>query len=116
MIERSGGVRSVSSFASVTCGVKLNVPAANGVPEISPVSGLRVTPVGSAPENDHFSGLVPPAVTKVRLYRTETVPSGSRSADVVVISSETMVRDKVLVAVDAGFAESRTVKVWPFVP
>ena len=44
-------MRSVSDNASVTCGVKLNVPATDGRPEITPVSGSSVTSVGSAPES-----------------------------------------------------------------
>jgi hypothetical protein len=39
--------------ASVTVIVKLNVPAAVGVPEIAPVDALIVTPSGKLPETDH---------------------------------------------------------------
>ena len=35
---------------SLTCAVKLKGPAVVGVPEISPVLGLRVNPRGSEPE------------------------------------------------------------------
>ena len=119
LIERAGGVVSVSENASVTCGVKLNVPASDGMPEITPVLGLSVTPVGRSPENVHLSGAAPPVATKVRLYSAETAPSGSRDADVVVILGgvrEMMSRDSALVAINAGFAESRTVKVWDVLP
>ena len=119
VIERKGGVASVSENVSVTCGIKWNVPAADGMPEIMPVLGLSVTPVGSAPENVHVSGGAPPVAINVRLYSLDTVPLGSRDADVVVILGgvrEIISNDNALVAVKAGFAESRTVKVWDVLP
>ena len=60
MIERAGGVVSVSDNESVTCGVKLKVPVAEGIPEITPVEGVRFRPVGSVPVKLHVKGAVPP--------------------------------------------------------
>ena len=68
VMDRSGGVVSVSARVSVTCGVKVKVPAADDVPEITPVLGLRVTPVGSVPDwMLHVSAPVPPVAVNVRL-------------------------------------------------
>ena len=67
VIDRAGGVVSVSNNESVTCGVKLNVPVAEGVPEITPVEELRLRPVGSVPVKLHVKGAVPPVLWKVWL-------------------------------------------------
>ena len=68
VIDRAGGVGSVCNNESVTCGVKRNVFATVGVPEITPVAGLRVIPVGSAPDRIlHVSAPVPPVDDSVRL-------------------------------------------------
>ena len=49
-------------FCALT--VKLNVPAAVGVPEINPVVLFKVKPVGSAPlEIDQVIGVVPVATS-----------------------------------------------------
>ena len=51
---------------SVTWTVKLNVPATVGVPEMTPVSLLSVSPVGSDPlAIDQVYGKVPPLAAKV---------------------------------------------------
>jgi hypothetical protein len=47
---RLNGVLAVTEFESVTCRVKLLVPAAVGVPEITPVAGARDKPTGKVPE------------------------------------------------------------------
>ena len=41
---------AVLRVESVTCAVKAKVPAAVGVPEITPVEELRVSPGGNVPE------------------------------------------------------------------
>lgn len=98
----------------MTWGVKVKVSAADGMPEITPVLGLSVTPVGNAPEKLHVSGGAPPVATNVLLYGSDTIPSGRREVDVVVIFGGVramMSRDKALLAVKEGFPESRTVNV-----
>jgi hypothetical protein len=58
-------VCAVGVVESVTFAVKLNVPAAIGVPEIVPVPD-SVTPAGSAPEAMlQLYGVVPPVATSV---------------------------------------------------
>jgi hypothetical protein len=41
---------AVSEFASATCTVNVLVPVPVGVPEIAPVLGVSVNPVGRDPE------------------------------------------------------------------
>ena len=53
--------------ASVTCTVKLNGPAAVGVPEITPVEESRIRPDGSVPVKLQLNGGVPPVRWRVRL-------------------------------------------------
>jgi hypothetical protein len=60
VIDNVGGVVSVRESESVTCGVKVNVPIAVGVPDITPVDGVKVKLGGSVP---------------VTLQVTEPVPS-----------------------------------------
>jgi hypothetical protein len=51
---------------SVTAIVKLNVPVALGVPEMTPLEGLSVVPLGSAPEvTANVNGDVPPCAVIV---------------------------------------------------
>ncbi len=53
---------------SVTCTVKLLVPNAVGVPEITPVLDASKRPVGRVPEAiDQVYGVVPPVATSVAL-------------------------------------------------
>lgn len=57
----------VTLFASVAVTVKLNVPVAVGVPEITPVVAASDKPPGNAPDamvHDAY-GLVPPVAAKV---------------------------------------------------
>ena len=58
------------------------MPAAVGVPEMTPLAGLSPIPGGSDP-TDTFqtTGGAPPWAARVRLYGLPTVPRGS---DVVV--------------------------------
>jgi hypothetical protein len=66
--------------------VKLNVPAAVGVPEIVPLEALIASPAGKVPVTLHAYGVCPPLAARVREYATPTVP-GERL--VVVIASAT---------------------------
>jgi hypothetical protein len=47
---RVSGAAAFAELASATCTVKLPVPVAVGVPEIAPVLGVSVNPVGKDPE------------------------------------------------------------------
>ncbi len=59
---------AVSEAASVTRTVKLLVPVAVGVPEITPELGASDRPGGSVPEaRDHVYGVVPPLALNVAL-------------------------------------------------
>ena len=58
-------------LASITCTVKLLVPDPVGVPEIAPVPGASVNPVGKFPEtSDQVYGGVPAVADNVALYAT----------------------------------------------
>ena len=60
-------VWDVGGVESVTCTVKLDVPAAVGVPEITPAV-LTVRPAGSVPlARLHAKGGVPPVAVTVRV-------------------------------------------------
>jgi hypothetical protein len=51
---------------SVTVTVKLEVPAVVGVPEMTPVAGAKVRPVGRVPTvTDQVKGAVPPLAARV---------------------------------------------------
>ena len=53
-------------FAAVTLAVKLNVPVAVGVPEMTPVPLVSDRPVGSAPlAIDQVYGVIPPLAASV---------------------------------------------------
>ena len=57
---------AVAPFASVTCTVKLLVPAAVGVPLITPIDVFRLKPAGSVPESiPHVYGVLPPVDANV---------------------------------------------------
>ena len=71
----------------VTWTVKLEVPAAVGVPLSRPAEE-RLRPAGSVPaDTDQVYGVVPPAAASVWLYAVPTVPAGN--GDVVVIVGAT---------------------------
>jgi hypothetical protein len=60
--------------------VKVDVPVAVGVPEITPVAAFRVRPAGRVPaEIDHVYGIEPPVAARVWLYATPTVAEGSEA-------------------------------------
>ena len=101
---------SAGAWLSVTRTVKLDVPAAVGVPEMTPALE-RERPEGSVPETvDHEYGDVPPVAASVWLYAAPTLPSAS----VVVVTrrSTGTVIDSAWSSVSAGVWESvaRTVK------
>jgi hypothetical protein len=55
-------------FESTTCAVKLNVPAAVGVPVIAPVDVLSESPGGSEPLTiEYVYGGTPPEATSAEL-------------------------------------------------
>ena len=84
--------------ASVTLTVKLNVPAAVGVPLKTPAE-LKLKPPGTDPElTDHVSVPVPPVVAKVCEYTTPTSPTGS-GEDVVIASAGLIVIENALLPV-----------------
>jgi hypothetical protein len=57
--------------------VRLALPAADGVPEITPVDPFRVNPAGNDPELiDHVSLPVPPAAARCAVYGAPTTPDG----------------------------------------
>jgi len=71
--------------ASVTFTVKLNIPAAVGVPVIAPLVAFIANPVGRPPAViDQLNGVVPPVVDKVAEYPVFTTPPGN--VDVVITS------------------------------
>ena len=54
------------ALESATCTVKLNVPAAVGVPVIAPVAGAITRPGGRVPAvTDQVNGAVPPSTLKM---------------------------------------------------
>src|SRR4051794_6164287 len=63
----------VALAVSLAVTVELNVPAADGVPEIRPVEELIDRPVGS-PVADQVYGAVPPEADICRLLAVPTVP------------------------------------------
>src|SRR3989304_489177 len=66
----------VAPFASVARTVKLDVPPVVGVPLITPVPLLRVSPKGRLPATiAHVTGDLPPVDVSVWLYARFTVPS-----------------------------------------
>ena len=65
-------------LASVTLTVKLDVPAAVGVPDSTPVEAFRVIPAGSVPAlTDHAYGAVPPLTVSVSEYHRPPHPTAA---------------------------------------
>lgn len=59
---------AISEFVSITWTVMLFVPVTVGMPEMIPVLGAKVRPVGSAPEvRDQVYGVTPPVAASVVL-------------------------------------------------
>jgi hypothetical protein len=68
---------------SLTCTVKLLLPAVVGVPEMTP-AGLRERPPGKVPENtDHALPPAPPLAASVCEYAVPAVPFGSEDVATV---------------------------------
>ena len=63
---------------SLTCTVKIVVPACVGVPLIWPVDAVRLSPAGNDPELiDHEYGAVPPVAVRIALYGVNVIAPGS---------------------------------------
>ena len=74
--------------ASVTCAVKLKVPALVGDPVIVPLVALNVRPAGSEPAViDQWYGGVPPTAFKLAEYAVPIAPP-DRVGAVVIVSAE----------------------------
>ena len=92
-------------FLSVTCTVKLNVPACVGVPLQAPPAE-KLSPPGFDPAvRAHVYGDIPPVATTLAEYLAPTFPDGSdvvtmASGPVIVILS---VRDPLDPAVSVAF-------------
>lgn len=71
---------------SVTIAEKLSVAAAVGVPLMTPVDELSVSPDGSEPVIDQVYGGCPPVAERVAEYATLTVPDGR--LEVVIANPE----------------------------
>jgi hypothetical protein len=64
--------------ASVTVAVKLDVPLVVGVPEITPVLGVKLSPAGRLPEViDQVYGAVPPLALRAVEKGVPEIPEGS---------------------------------------
>ncbi len=64
--------------------LKLVVPTADGVPEIAPVAGARLSPAGREPTLTlHVIGGVPPLVCRTAEYGLFAVPAGSEVVEIV---------------------------------
>lgn len=80
---------AVQPALSVTRTLKLAVPAAVGVPEITPPAE-RVNPAGNVPsDSDQVYGDMPPLAVSVWLYAVPTVPFG-RNAGEIEIEGQTI--------------------------
>ena len=98
----------------MTVTVTESVPTAVGVPLITPVLGLMVTPAGS-PVADHVKGAAPPAAAMVVEYPTPTMPFGK--VGVVIERTGTITSCKEALTVEGvGFVESSTDTVNVVVP
>jgi hypothetical protein len=86
------------------------VTAAVGVPLSTPVDAFRVMPAGSVPAvSAQVYGSIPPAAVKVCEYAVFTCPFGSDA--VVIVKAGSVVRERLLLTVPAGLAESVTLNV-----
>jgi hypothetical protein len=97
----------VGVLESVTVTVKSALPAAVGVPEITPEL-LSVSPAGSAPAvSVQVKGVTPPLAVRVSLYAVPTMPSGNRL--VVMVSPAIVMWNGWLTVCAVGVLESVTV-------
>jgi hypothetical protein len=106
----------VSESVAVTVKLMGPVAAPVGVPEITPVLGLIVSPVGSAPTvTAHVYGATPPAAARLWLYEVPRVPPAS--VEVVTLRvGAVIVMLRLLVTLLAGLSESLTFTVKLLVP
>jgi ABC-type thiamin/hydroxymethylpyrimidine transport system permease subunit len=96
---------------SLTLAVKVNVPFAVGVPEISPLPAVSVKPVGRLPMViDQVYVGVPPVACSVCEYAVPSVPEASVD-EVIVSCVDPMVIDVATDLVCAGLLLSLTVTV-----
>lgn len=108
---------AVELLASATCTVKFDVPAAVGVPLMTPAEE-RVRPAGSVPADVvHVNGVVPPVAVSVCEYAAFTVPFG-RLAVVIdgADDAAAIVIVRLAAAVNWGELESATCAVKLNVP
>ena len=99
----AGSTVTANAFVAVppplTWTVKLETPAAVGVPLKTPAED-SVSPAGSAPENtDQLYGVVPPVAANVWLYALPTVPAGSGDDVVIDSAAGSTVTENAFVAV-----------------
>ena len=99
----AGSTVTANAFVAVpppvTCTVKLDVPAALGVPLKTPAED-SVNPAGSVPEvTDQLYGGVPPVAASVWLYALPTVPAGSGLTVVIDSAAGSTVTANAFVAV-----------------
>ena len=79
----------VRDVASVTLTVKLLVPVAVGVPEMTPVLDDSPSPAGRLPKAmDHVYGLVPPVAASVALYGEFCTALGNEVVVIVMLEEE----------------------------
>lgn len=84
MLSACVAVCAFGLVESLTCTVKLKVPAEVGVPEMAPVAEARLRPAGSEPWLMlQVYGDVPPLAARVALYTPACVPSGSAVVEIV---------------------------------
>ena len=99
----------VCDWLSATCTVNVDVPAAVGVPLMTPPLD-NVNPAGSAPVGrDHVYGDIPPEAVNVCEYWTPITPDASET--VVIVNDGAMVIESCLVSDCEELSVTRTVKV-----
>lgn len=97
-------------YASTARTVKVEVPVAVGVPEITPVDVFKVNPAGSDPtEIDQVTGATPPEVCTVAEYDLFIVDDGNDAVAIASTPLTVMLSDFVAVPPSASVAV--TVKV-----
>ena len=115
VMRRTGGVTRKDNTALAVCGVgvvesltvtfTLEVPAVDGVPEITPVVGLILSPAGK-PVADQVKGDLPPDEAMVAVYAVPTAASvkavvvmASRSTTVTVVVTSGILTPLALIVV-----------------
>lgn len=109
-MERENVALVVSEVASVTCTVKVELPAAKGIPEMVP-NLRRAKPAGKEPaEIDQEYGGVPPMARNACQYGIPAAAAGS--GDKVVIKNPGRpVTENVALTVAAAVSSTSTVKL-----